>query len=169
MWAPFLSLAGAQAGKARAAMQPLTIHGTILKHQFIQDRDSFFRMLGIYREIFKNPIYILLGWPPTSFTGFDLLARSFKTHSKLQNSKSSVENSLWAWLGQLWFLSARITNHTQTTAGYLCILYFPKINLQSLSFPHCRAVSSQSWGFWSIIWLLMQLLLASGGEHWPKK
>lgn len=72
-----------------ATMQPLTLHGTILKHQCIQDMDSFFRIpnmqLGIYREMKKNPC-------DTSFTGFDLLERSFRTQRKFQNSKSSIIN-----------------------------------------------------------------------------
>lgn len=102
-----------------AAMQPLTTHGTVLKHQFIQDMDSFVRIpntqLGIQREM-KNPHIYLLGWCDTAFIGFDLLERSFKTQSKFQNSKTSIM-SLLAWLRQTSLLSTWITNHTHSTAG----------------------------------------------------
>lgn len=150
-------------------MQPLTTHGTILKHQFIQGMDSFFRIanmqLGTYSEMKKRAY--LLGWCDTSFTGFDLLERSFETQRRCQNAKSSILSVT------LSLVRANLTpehldhNQTQSRAGYLllCISYLPKLIFKAhLSFPHCRAVPSQSRAFWSIIWVLMQLLLASGGE-----
>lgn len=140
MWAPSLSLAEAQAGKAGSALElpcsPLSTCGTILKHQFIQDMDSFFRIpnmqLGIYREI-KNPHVYLLGWHDTSLIGFDLLERSFKTQRKFQNSKSGILSVT---------LSLVRTNLTPEHPDHkshpehswvLVILYLPKTHLQSSS------------------------------------
>lgn len=151
-------------------MQPLTTCGTILNISSFRVWIHFFSIsnmqLSIYRER-KKRVY-LLGWRDTSFTGFDLLERSFKTQRRFQNSKSSIISvTLSAWLGQISLLSTWITNQTQSRAGYLllCISYLPKLIFKAhLSFPHRRAVSSQSWAFWSILWVLMQLLLASGGE-----